>query len=190
MILQQFQFYALNWPIVSEHLSFTVNIAVSGLCNFTYFCLFVLHCIRCYFCIRFCQQPLCLFQFCHWAELSFINTRGVRNSRLGAVRYGAYKCSPSVPVYLRHASRCSRFNHAAIFPFPHGLRTDRERSTHRQFFGLDPKKDYSLSPKSLATILLLFSAVLVGLQSNSWLDATFKNIVVLYIVYCETLHAE
>ena len=37
MMLQQFQLYALDWPIVSEHLSFTVTIAVSGLCNSTYF---------------------------------------------------------------------------------------------------------------------------------------------------------
>ena len=61
MMLQQFPFDALDWPIVSKYLNFAVNIAVSGLCNSTYFCPFVLTVYIATWVSDFCQQPLCLF---------------------------------------------------------------------------------------------------------------------------------
>ena len=174
--------------IVSEHLSFSVNIAVSGLCNFTYFCLFVLHCIHRYLCIRFCQQPLCLFQFCHWAELSFINTRGVRNSRLGAVRYGAYKCSSTISGLP--TARVTVFPVQSRRHLSFSSRTGQREINASPFFWPWPLHILYLWPEFDLLLLLYFLLFLVGLQSNSWCGYHFKNIVCIIHMYRETLHAE
>ena len=83
-----------------------------------------------------------------------------------------------------------RFHHVAIFPSLRGLQREADQRI-ANFLALTLKKDYSLSPESLATILLMIFCCSSGtpIKQLIWIPLS-KTFFVLYIVSCDAARWE